>query len=80
MVEGGRVLAEIALPMAGLMSLGSFEDVRAALVKLRKAAASLGVVLEEPFLQLAFLCLPVIPHLKITDHGMVDVDKFEVMP
>ena len=79
-VEGGRVLAEIALPMAGLMSLGSFEEVRAALVKLRKAAASLGVVLEEPFLQLAFLCLPVIPHLKITDHGMVDVDKFEVMP
>ena len=79
-VEGGRVLAEIALPVAGLMSLGSFEEVRAALVKLRKAAASLGVVLEEPFLQLAFLCLPVIPHLKITDHGMVDVDKFEVMP
>ena len=40
----------------------------------------LGVVLEEPFLQLAFLCLPVIPHLKITDHGMVDVDRFEVLP
>lgn len=79
-VEGGDVLAEIALPVAGLMSLGSFEEVRAALVKLRAAAASLGVTLEEPFLQLAFLCLPVIPHLKITDHGMVDVDKFEVMP
>ena len=44
------------------------------------AAAGLGIVLEEPFLQLAFLCLPVIPHLKITDHGMVDVDRFEVMP
>ena len=40
---------------------------------------SLGVVLEEPFLQLAFLALPVIPHLKITDFGMVDVDKFEVI-
>ncbi len=79
-VEGGRVLAEIPLPVAGLMSLGSFEEVRADLVKLRAAAASLGVVLEEPFLQLAFLCLPVIPHLKITDHGMVDVDRFEVMP
>jgi adenine deaminase len=74
-----RVLAELALPVAGLMSL-SFEEVREALVALRAAARSLGVVLEEPFLQLAFLALPVIPHLKITDHGMVDVDRFEVIP
>jgi adenine deaminase len=79
-VEGGRVLAELALPVAGLMSLLSFEEVREKLVALRAAARSLGVVLEEPFLQLAFLCLPVIPHLKITDMGMVDVDRFEVMP
>ena len=79
-VAGGRVLAELALPVAGLMSLNSFEAVRADLVALRAAAAGLGVTLEEPFLQLAFLCLPVIPHLKITDHGMVDVDRFEVMP
>ena len=79
-VEGGRVLAELALPVAGLMSLEPFEVVRDGLVALRAAARGLGVVLEEPFLQLAFLCLPVIPHLKITDHGMVDVDRFEVMP
>ena len=79
-VEGGQVLAELALPVAGLMSLRSFEEVRGELVKLRAAATSLGVVLEEPFLQLAFLCLPVIPHLKITDFGMVDVDRFEVIP
>ncbi len=79
-VEGGRVLAELALPVAGLMSLEPFEVVRAGLVDLRAAAASLGVVLEEPFLQLAFLALPVIPHLKITDFGMVDVDRFEVIP
>lgn len=79
-VEGGRVLAELALPVAGLMSLLSFEEVREKLVALRAAAATLGVTLEEPFLQLAFLCLPVIPHLKITDMGMVDVDRFEVMP
>ncbi|WP_374644750.1 adenine deaminase [Tabrizicola sp.] len=78
-VEGGRVLAELALPVAGLMSLDSFEAVRERLVALRAAARSLGVVLEEPFLQLAFLALPVIPHLKITDFGMVDVDRFEVM-
>ena len=79
-VEGGRVLAELALPVAGLMSLKSFEAVRDELVALRAAARSLGVTLEEPFLQLAFLCLPVIPHLKITDVGMVDVDRFEIMP
>ena len=78
--EGGKVLAELALPVAGLMSLLRFEEVQAKLVALRTAARSLGVVLEEPFLQLAFLALPVIPHLKITDHGMVDVDRFEVMP
>jgi adenine deaminase len=75
--EGGRVLAELALPVAGLMSLLSFEDVHKALVPLRAAARSLGVVLAEPFLQVAFLPLPVIPHLKITDRGLVDVDRFE---
>ena len=48
-----------------------------ALVPLRAAARGLGVVLEEPFLQVAFLPLPVIPHLKITDKGLVDVDRFE---
>jgi adenine deaminase len=78
-VEGGRVLAELALPVAGLMSLEPFEAVRDRLVTLREAARGLGVELEEPFLQLAFLALPVIPHLKITDHGMVDVDRFEVI-
>jgi adenine deaminase len=75
--EGGRVLAELALPVAGLMSLMSFEGVREALIPLRAAAKSLGVVLAEPFLQVAFLPLPVIPHLKITDKGLVDVDRFE---
>ena len=79
-VDGGKVLAELALPLAGLMSLEPFETVHHALIALRAAARSLGVVLEEPFLQLAFLALPVIPHLKITDHGMVDVDRFEIIP
>ncbi|HEY0213023.1 MAG TPA: adenine deaminase [Paenirhodobacter sp.] len=77
---GGKILAELALPVAGLMSLEPFETVRDRLVDLRAAARSLGVTLEEPFLQLAFLALPVIPHLKITDHGMVDVDRFEIIP
>ncbi|WP_245866480.1 adenine deaminase [Oceaniglobus roseus] len=78
-VRGGEVLAELALPVAGLMSLLPFEEVREALVALRAAAVSLGVTLEEPFLQLAFLALPVIPKLKITDRGMVDVMKFEII-
>jgi adenine deaminase len=75
--EGGRILAELALPVAGLMSLKPFEEVHAALIPLRAAAKSLGVVLPEPFLQVAFLPLAVIPHLKITDMGLVDVDRFE---
>ncbi|MDD7970408.1 adenine deaminase [Roseinatronobacter alkalisoli] len=77
--RGGQVLAELPLPVAGLMSLDSHEAVHAGLVTLRAAAKSLGVTLEEPFLQLAFIALPVIPHLKITDFGMVDVDRFEVI-
>ncbi|WP_299936909.1 adenine deaminase [uncultured Pelagimonas sp.] len=78
-VKGGKVLAELALPVAGLMSLLSFEEVRDKLVDLRQAARDLGVTLEEPFLQLAFLALPVIPALKITDRGMVDVTRFEII-
>ena len=73
----GAILAELALPVAGLMSLMSFEEVREALIPLRAAAKGLGVTLPEPFLQVAFLPLPVIPHLKITDRGLVDVDRLE---
>lgn len=80
-VAGGRrILAELSLPVAGLMSLEPFEVVRDRLVELRDAAKGLGVTLEEPFLQLAFLALPVIPALKITDRGLVDVEKFEIIP
>jgi adenine deaminase len=78
--QGGAVRAEMALPFAGLMSLASFEAVRAELIALRAAAKALGCTLPEPFLQIAFLPLPVIPHLKITDFGMFDVDRFELIP
>ena len=78
-VRGGEVLAEIALPVAGLMSLRSFQDVAHDLERLRAAAREMGCLLAEPFLQLAFLALPVIPHLKITDMGLVDVDRFELI-
>ena len=73
--EDGKVVAELPLPVAGLMSLSSFEEVRERLIPLRAAAKGLGVTLAEPFLQVAFLPLPVIPHLKITDMGLVDVDR-----
>ena len=75
--EDGRITAELALPLAGLMSLEAFETVSHALHLLRDAAKSLGCVLPEPFLQVAFLALPVIPHLKMTDRGLFDVDKFD---
>jgi adenine deaminase len=78
-VRGGTVLAEMALPVAGLMSLRSFEDVAHDLKRLRVAEREMGCLLGEPFLQLAFLALPVIPHLKITDMGLVDVDRFELI-
>lgn len=76
-IRDGRVLAELPLPVAGLMSLEPYEVVREDLRKLRQAALDIGSELDEPFLQLAFIALPVIPHLKITDMGLVDVDKFE---
>lgn len=79
-VRDGRVLGELALPMAGLMSLKRFETVRAELDVLRTVVRGMGCGLPEPFLQLAFLPLPVIPHLKITDMGLVDVDRFELIP
>jgi len=72
----GEVLSELALPLAGLMSLESFETVAERLERLRAAAKSLGCTLPEPFLQVAFLALPVIPHLKMTDRGLFDVDEF----
>ncbi|MCL6706914.1 adenine deaminase [Pseudomonas sp. R2.Fl] len=78
-VEDGRVTGEIALPVAGLMSLEPYETVRDTLHHLRKAAYALGTTLQEPFLQVAFLPLPVIPHLKISDRGMVDVDRFRLI-
>ncbi|WP_417690680.1 adenine deaminase [Roseibium sp.] len=77
--DGDKVTAELALPLAGLMSLESFEVVRTHLEDLRAAARELGCTLPEPFLQVAFLPLPVIPHLKITDMGMFDVNRFQLI-
>jgi adenine deaminase len=78
-VAGGRVLAELPLPLAGLMSDRPIEEVEAALRRLRTATRGMGCALPEALLQLAFLPLPVIPHLKLTDRGLVDVDRFELI-
>src|SRR5690606_3991052 len=75
--DGGRAVAELALPIAGLMSLLSFEAVADKLRILREAAYGLGCTLPEPFLQVSFLALPVIPHVKLTDKGLFDVDRFD---
>jgi len=78
-VAGGRVLAELALPIAGLMSDRPLAEVEPKLRHLRTVTHEMGCALAEPFLQLAFLPLPVIPHLKLTDRGLVDVDRFELI-
>lgn len=79
-VLDGQVAGELALPLAGLISDRTFEEVEHLLTALRAAVRGMGCPLAEPFLQLAFLPLPVIPHLKITDRGLVDVDRFELIP
>ncbi len=78
-VEGGRVKASLELPVAGLMSERPMQEIYARLRELKLASKQMGCVLDEPFLQLAFLCLPVIPELKITDRGLVDVNRFEIV-
>jgi adenine deaminase len=78
-VVGTEVVAELPLPLAGLLSDRPFAEVRDGLRTLRTAVRAMGCPLGEPFLQLAFLPLPVIPHLKITDLGLVDVDRFALV-
>jgi adenine deaminase len=79
-VEGNRVLAKLPLPIAGLMSDEPIEIVRDQMEDIIKAAHQLGSNLSDPFMAMSFLALPVIPSLKITDKGLVDVDKFQIVP
>jgi adenine deaminase len=73
------VLADLPLPIGGLMTDRPPAEVIERLEALKSAARGLGCPLDEPFLQLAFIALPVIPALKITDRGLVDVDRFELV-
>ena len=79
-VAGGRVVADLPLPIAGLMSPKPLPEVAAAYRKLKSAYRSLGGSLPDPFMALSFLALPVIPALKLTDLGLVDVGRFQVVP
>ncbi|HEY7379924.1 MAG TPA: adenine deaminase [Gaiella sp.] len=79
-VERSAVLAECPLPVAGLLSDAALDTVIAESRACNEAAAALGWSGATPFLTLSFLALSVIPHLKITDRGLVDVDRFELVP
>jgi adenine deaminase len=79
-VADGRLLEDLALPIAGLMSQAPLAEVAAGLDRLIAAAQSLGSPLKDPFMTLSFMALPVIPALKLTDRGLVDVEKFKIVP
>jgi adenine deaminase len=76
-VADGRVLAQLSLPIAGLMSDRPAAEVVRGVESLHRTARSLGCPLSAPFMALSFLALPVIPHLKLTDRGLIDVDHFK---
>ncbi|MFC2051805.1 adenine deaminase [Chloroflexota bacterium] len=78
-VAEGKVLASLALPIAGLLSDEPLEVVVDKLKKLEQVAAHLGTTLPSPFSTLSFLALPVIPELRLTDLGMVDVNEFKLI-
>jgi len=78
-IADGNTIASLPLLLAGLMSNATIEEVNAQMEKLKSAASSLGSEIEDPFMILGFLALPVIPKLKLTDKGLVDVEKFQII-
>ncbi len=79
-VSDKKVLSDLPLPIAGLMTEKPIFQVHRKLESLKRAIKSLGCQLPDPFMALSFLSLPVIPELKITDKGLVDVDQFKIVP
>src|SRR6185437_1273825 len=77
--QNGKVCSSLALPLGGLMTDRNPTEIASSLLALRSASRAMGCELPEPFLQLAFLSLPVIPSLKLTDRGLVDVDQFKII-
>src|SRR2546423_2778537 len=78
--DGGRVVDELALPVAGLMSDRPLLEVDRRLAALEARLREMGVTMEAPFMCLSFVALSVIPELKITDRGLVDVGSFRLVP
>lgn len=78
--QGGQPVEKLPLPICGLMSDAPIEQVASVLDRLSRAAQSLGCSLEDPFMALSFLALPVIPEIRITDLGLIDVNRFEAVP
>ncbi|MGD2178380.1 MAG: adenine deaminase [Anaerolineae bacterium] len=77
---GEEVLAQVPLPIAGLMSDQSLQTVRRQMDELVSVAQGLGSPLHDPLMTLGFLALEVIPSLKLTDQGLVDVEQFDFVP
>ncbi|DAA99200.1 TPA: adenine deaminase [Candidatus Gastranaerophilales bacterium HUM_11] len=76
-VKDGEVISELPLPIAGLMSDRNFDYVVNKCEELNKTAHSIGCRIEDPFMTMGFLSLPVIPELKVTDKGVFDTNKFD---
>ena len=78
--DGGRVVEELPLPVAGLMSDRPLAEVHECMRSMERRLVTMGVTMAAPFMTLSFLALSVIPELKITDRGLVDVTRFELVP
>ncbi|TMF01887.1 MAG: adenine deaminase [Chloroflexi bacterium] len=78
--EGGKAVEELPLPIAGLMSDRPLAEVHERLRSMERRLAAMGSTMAAPFMTLSFLALSVIPELKITDRGLVDVGRFELVP
>jgi adenine deaminase len=76
-VRDGELVEGLPLPIAGLMSEAGLPEVVEGLERVHEAARGLGSPLDDPFMAMSFLALPVIPELKVTDLGLVDVTSFE---
>ncbi|SPD75559.1 Adenine deaminase [uncultured Desulfobacterium sp.] len=79
-VSGENIIAKAPLEVAGLMSVQPIDVLSRQLKSVELAASNLGCVIKKPFMALSFLALPVIPELKLTDMGLVDVNRFEIVP
>lgn len=79
-VDNGKILSEMPLPVAGLMTDESAAAIARQNASLRESVYTLGVPRDlEPFMSMAFVSLPVIPHIKMTTKGLVDVDRQEIV-